>query len=120
MVRFIYALIMLFSFDDANENWVRRSKRLNHKDIRALLVVKSYDEEVLCDFLSLSYKKAIITFPDIYVSVLEFCKNRKSPEVVSCLDYTGPRSVGEFLRPSGIFGRRPIEDFDIVQFVNMR
>lgn len=104
------------SFAEAADKWENRSKRINFAKLSVLLVLKKPDVTLLEKFEELPYHKAVITFPDVYSEIVPFCKRTKMQ--IHSLEYTGPREIGEFLRPVGFSQKRPIENFDIIKFLN--
>ena len=104
------------TFSDAADKWNKRVQRIYFSKVYVLLVMKKKDMGLLDKYSSLPYRKVIITFPDVYPEISDYAE-KKNISVFS-LKYTGPREIGEFLRPVGFLQYRPIEEFDIIKFFN--
>lgn len=98
------------TFQEAKEKWDERSKRVNYQNIFYIWEFYDdvYDSELIKAFDLLPIKKMCLLhreFPEI-----------KNKVIFSC--YTNGKPMGRIFARDGIFGRRYLDKFDYVKFLN--
>lgn len=98
------------TFEEAREKWVERSVRLNFDNLCVVMQAASFDEELLHRFESLPMPRKVVLAYEKSCSV-------ESPLIfrMRSLDTFVP---GRILDYNGLLGRRYLDDFDYVAFLN--
>ena len=104
------------TFADAVDSWKKRCERINLKNTYAILHLNFLPEkceELLSRFSKLSFKgKCLISWPNILP------KNLVWKDSLFILPYTIINKPGKILEMKNSFGKRYIDDFDYVSFLN--
>ena len=98
------------NFDDAKQKWEERYKRVDFNNVLFIYEFYDdiYDENLLYEFEKIPYKKVILTHKKI--------EGLKNDFVVSCYKVNKP--VAKIMRYKGISGKRYLDGFDYVKFLN--
>ncbi|MFI3164494.1 MAG: DUF1919 domain-containing protein [Bacillota bacterium] len=100
------------TFEDAKEKWNERKRRINFDNICVIMTDRSgYSDEYVCRYNKLPYKKIMfVNSEDRHIVKDQFLIH----------GYENEKFVGVLSDPIGWFGRRNMDAYDFVEFLNSK
>ncbi len=98
------------TFEQAKSKWIERYNRVNYDNIFFIYEFYDdiYDEKLVYEFEEIPYKKVILTHKKI--------DGLKNDFVLTC--YKENKPVAKVFRYKGLSGKRYLDEFDYVSFLN--
>ena len=99
------------SFDEANDKWEKRKKRINYDNLCVWLTNWNGEYKIIERFQNLPFKNKICFVNKKY-------NNCSNIVYLNCNKKKGGDGIGQIYRTKNIFGKRYLDDWDYVKFFN--
>lgn len=105
------------TFDEALEKWETRTRRIIYDNVKVVLHLQISEPHLIERFSMLPYKKIIVTYPAAFDGMKTEIEQFKVP--YSVLDFDEiPQKLGRCFSRIGVWGKLPIFQFNIIDFLN--